>query len=249
MADETSNLGSRIAGDPQSTARLVGALTAKNAGALKSLLDDQLSGANESMQSWAQQFTQNITLAQTAMTGFQGSTEKAFNSLSQGMTKHIRNTSVYAQSVGDAMEKALKSTLTAITSEAVVRAIYNTGLGFYFLAVQAYDQATQAFEAAAVFGSVAGVAGAVGEAVSGSAGGSAGASVTTRTSSSTRSKTTTSQTSTAGTSTTPSGNLTVMVVGESQAASWLTRVINTGVEQHDLRLVASHTKRSAPAGR
>ena len=38
-----------------------------------------------------------------------------------------------------------------------------------------------------------------------------------------------------------------MVVGESQAATWLTQVINKGVEQHDLRLVASHTKRSAPA--
>ena len=30
---------------------------------------------------------------------------------------------------------------------------------------------------------------------------------------------------------------------------WLTSVINTGVEQYGARLVASHTKRSAPAGR
>lgn len=45
------------------------------------------------------------------------------------------------------------------------------------------------------------------------------------------------------------GNVTVMVVGEPQAAAWITKVINTGVLQHDLMLVSSHTKRSAPAGR
>ncbi len=47
----------------------------------------------------------------------------------------------------------------------------------------------------------------------------------------------------------PSGNVTVLVMGEPQAASWLTKVINTGVLQQDLMLVASHTKRSPPAGR
>ncbi len=47
----------------------------------------------------------------------------------------------------------------------------------------------------------------------------------------------------------PSGNVTVVVVGEPQAAAWLTKVINTGVLQQDLMLVASHTKRSPPAGR
>ncbi len=47
----------------------------------------------------------------------------------------------------------------------------------------------------------------------------------------------------------PSGDVTVLVVGEPQAAAWLTKVINTGVLQQDLLLVASHTKRSPPAGR
>jgi hypothetical protein len=47
----------------------------------------------------------------------------------------------------------------------------------------------------------------------------------------------------------PSGNVTVLVMGEPQAAAWLTKTINGGVLQQDLMLVASHTKRSAPAGR
>ncbi len=47
----------------------------------------------------------------------------------------------------------------------------------------------------------------------------------------------------------PSGNVTVLVMGEPQAAAWLTKTINQGVLQQDLMLVSSHTKRSAPAGR
>jgi hypothetical protein len=47
----------------------------------------------------------------------------------------------------------------------------------------------------------------------------------------------------------PGGNVTVLVMGEPQAAAWLTKTINQGVLQQDLMLVSSHTKRSAPAGR
>ena len=47
----------------------------------------------------------------------------------------------------------------------------------------------------------------------------------------------------------PSGNVTVLVMGEPHAAAWLTKTINQGVLQQDLMLVSSHTKRSAPAGR
>jgi hypothetical protein len=47
----------------------------------------------------------------------------------------------------------------------------------------------------------------------------------------------------------PASNLTVLVMGEPQAAAWLTKTINQGVLQQDLMLVSSHTKRSAPAGR
>jgi len=47
----------------------------------------------------------------------------------------------------------------------------------------------------------------------------------------------------------PGGNVTVLVMGEPQTAAWLTKTINQGVLQQDLMLVASHTRRSAPAGR
>ena len=137
MADNTSGFISQMAGNPQAAGNLVASLTATNAGALQSFLNQQLRISDAGIGNWAQGFSQHISTAQTAMVGFRGATEQAFTNLSQGMTKHIANTALYSQSVGDAMAKALKSTLTAITSEAIVRAIYNTGLGFYFLAVQA----------------------------------------------------------------------------------------------------------------
>jgi hypothetical protein len=247
MAENTTGFISQIASHPQGAGNLVASLTANSANVLQTFLRQQLRTADEGLGSWAQGFSQHISTAQTAMVGFQNTTEQAFTGLSQGMTKHIANTALYSQSVSDAMTKALKSTLTAITSEAIVRAIYNTALGFYFLAVQAYDQAAQAFEAAAVFGSVAGVAGAVSQAVPTPSSGSASKGQTAAAAS----KRATSQpaASASPSAATPGGNLTVMVVGESQAAAWLTQVINTGVEQHDLRLVASQTKRSAPAAR
>lgn len=236
--DRSGSSGSHDAG------RLVQALSSRSAQALSGTLDQQLRAAQEGLGSWTQNFAEQMNRAQTSMNSFKTTSDAMFGGLATGMTRTIANATLYSKSIGDAVEKALKSTLTAITGEAVVRALYNTGLGFYFLAIQAYDQAAQAFEAAAIFGSIAGVAGALASAVPGgsagrspgSRGGGAGGSVGGSTGSG-------SYGAAAG------GNLTVLVMGEPQAATWLTQVINTGVENFDLKLVASHTKRSAPAGR
>jgi len=103
------------------------------------------------------------------MTAFGNAAQSGFETFATGMAKSIANSLVYSASIGEAMDKALKATLASITAESLVRAIFNTGLGFYYLAIQAYDQAAQAFEAAAVFTSVAGAAGALGRAIPGGA--------------------------------------------------------------------------------
>ena len=236
--------GFRVPG-PGDAASLIQALSSKSARTLTGTLDQQLRAAQEGLGNWTQNFTEQMNLAQLSMNSFQTTSEAMFGSFAQGMTRSITHAALYSKSVGDAMEKALKSTLTAITGEAVVRALYNTGLGFYFLAIQAYSQAAQAFEAAAIFGSIAGVAGTLASAIPGGGASSRSAGSGSRA----------TGTPAAGSSGAPAaggtvgGNLTVMVVGEPQAATWLTQVINTGVENYDLKLVASHTKRSAPAGR
>src|SRR5437660_381368 len=245
MADDATNSIFGIAGDPQSAGRLIQALSARNAAAMRAGLDQQLRAAQEGLATWTENFTQQMSVAQTSMNSFKATSNTMFTGLASGMTRSISNATTYSKSIGDAVDKALKSTLTAITSEAVIRALYNSGLGFYFLAIQAYDQAAKAFEAAAIFGSIAGAAAGIGSAVTG--GGTPGGSraMGGRAGGSGTGATTTAAASVGA----PSGQVTVMVVGEAQAATWLTKVISTGVEQHDLRLVASHTKRSAPAAR
>jgi|GEM_PF-3912545 len=241
MAQQNSSSSAGFPG-PQDAASLIQALSSKSAQTLSSSLNQQLQTAQEGLNTWTQNFTEQLNVAQTSMNAFKSTSDIMFGGLATGMTRTVANAVTYSKSIGDAVDKALKSTLTAITGEAVVRALYNTGLGFYFLAIQAYDQAAQAFEAAAVFGSIAGAAGALASAVPGGATGSTKG----KSAASSQSK---SATSTSASSGSAGGSLTVMVVGEAQAASWLTQVINTGVENYDLKLVASHTKRSAPAGR
>ena len=243
MADDATNSIFGIAGDPQSAGRLIQALSARNAEAMRAGLDQQLRAAQEGLATWTENFTQQMNVAQTSMNSFKAASDTMFTGLASGMTRSISNATTYSKSIGDAVDKALKSTLTALTSEAVVRALYNTGLGFYFLAVQAYDQAAQAFEAAAVFGSIAGAAAGIGSAIPGGGRATGGSRASGHAAASGP-----AGGASAG-SAAPGGSVTVMVVGEAQAATWLTSVINTGVEQYGARLVASHTKRSAPAGR
>ena len=235
--------GSKL--NPGNAAGMMGALSTQDAQSLQSQLNQQLEIANQGMSNWARNFTRYISTAETALTGFQRSTDSTFTSFAQGMTKSEERSSRYASTVSDAMAKSLRSILSSISSESVVRALYNSGLGFYYMAVQAYSQAAQAFEAAAIFGSIAGVARSLDGAISGGSSVSSGSA--SRSTSPTTSYAPTSSASTA--SSKSGGNVTVMVMGEPQAAAWLTRVINTGVEKYDLRLTASHTKRSAPAGR
>src|SRR5439155_152088 len=136
MADDTTNSLFGAAGDPQAAGRLIQALSARNAGAMRAGLDQQLRAAQEGLASWTQDFTQQMNVAETAMNSFKATSSTMFTGLASGMTRSISNATTYSKSIG-----------------------------------------------------------------------------------------------------------------EAQAANWLTSVINTGVEQYGARLVASHTKHSAPAGR
>ena len=129
----------------------------------------QLKAATQDLTEWSRGLNTQMSMAGVAMRAFGDAALSGFENFAAGMAKSIANSLVYSSSIGEAMDKALKATLASITAEAVTRAIFNTGLGFYYLAVQAYDQAAQAFEAAAVFTSVAGATGALGRAVPGSA--------------------------------------------------------------------------------
>src|SRR5208282_785724 len=120
-----------------------------------------LKAATQDLNEWSRGLSTQMSMAAVAMTAFGNAARSGFETFAAGMAKGIANSLVYSTSIGEAMDKALQATLASITAEALMRAVFNTGLGFYYLAIQAYDQAAQAFEAAAVFTSVAGAAGAL----------------------------------------------------------------------------------------
>jgi hypothetical protein len=91
------------------------------------------------------------------------------------MGQNIATAIVYGNSIGQAVEKALKATLASIAAEALVRALFSTGFGFLMLAEGNFGAAAQAFTAAAVFGGIGGTAAVVGAAVPGGGGAAAAA--------------------------------------------------------------------------
>jgi len=217
-------------------------------------LSTQLKVATQDLNEWSRGLSTQMSTAAVAMTAFGNAAQSGFETFAVGMAKGIANSLVYSASIGEAMDKALKATLASITAEALVRAIFNTGLGFYYLAVQAYDQAAQAFEAAAVFTSVAGAAGALGRAIPGSA--TIGARVADRG----------SQTGGAGAGpagvttgvtagamaagavgTGPSGNGVILINGEADFQEWAIGQLNQGTSR-GLTLNATTAQRVPPSG-
>lgn len=100
----------------------------------------------------------------------------------QAMSMGIANALVYSTSVGQAMGQALKSTLASIAAESLIRAMYNTALGFYYLALTwgiPNPAAIAAFQAAAVFGAIGGAAAMAGRAVPGGSAGGSGTAAST----------------------------------------------------------------------
>jgi Phage-related minor tail protein len=75
------------------------------------------------------------------------------------------------ENVGKSLKKALAETLAAITAESAVRSLFNTALGFSYLALHMYSEASKAFTAAKVFAMTAAMAGAAAAVARAAAGG------------------------------------------------------------------------------
>jgi hypothetical protein len=101
-------------------------------------------------------------LAEMGLT-FQGTAERFSQAMGQGIAQAI----LYGHSVGEAMRMALKAAVASIAAEAIVRAIYQTAMGFAALATHHYADAALHFKSAAVFGAVGGAAAAVSAAIPG----------------------------------------------------------------------------------
>jgi hypothetical protein len=99
-----------------------------------------------------------------------GSMRSSLMMFNQAMGMGIANAIVYGDSVTKAMAQAAKATLASIAAESLIRALYNTALGFYYLALTwgvPNPASIAAFTSAAYFGAIGGVAALAGRAIPG----------------------------------------------------------------------------------
>jgi len=206
---------------------------------------DMVNELTPSIQTWARDTTQSISALQTALQTFQVVAAAAFMETGDAMTAAGIAAAIYGENVGQAMEKAAKAALASIAEQAGVNALNALAQGLWFLAQAIFfgdpDAAVAAatdFEAAAEWGAIAGVAGAAAAAMPSGAGrggrgagggygergyggggggpqlGGYGLAP-----------------GAASALNPPSGQLTVMVVGEAQAGQWLATTLNTAVQR------------------
>lgn len=114
----------------------------------------------ELLREWSESADQAMLMVRVAAEGTEQIMQRGFHSFAQGMGSAIASAIVYKNSIGEAMRSAAAASLQSIAAEALIQAIYSTGLGFVRLAQHDYPAASSAFTAAAIFGSV-GVAAAV----------------------------------------------------------------------------------------
>ena len=206
---------------------------------------DMLNELAPSLQTWANETTQFISAAQNALENFQMIAGSAFQATGDAMTAAGIAAAIYGENVGKSMEKAAKAALASIAEQAGVNALNALAQGLWFLAQAIFfgdpDAAAAAatdFEAAAEWGAIAGVAGAAAAAMPGGKGSSSGREGAGRSAGGGYGSGGGPQTGAyglapgaAGALNPPSGNLTVMVVGEAQAGQWLATTLNTAVQR------------------
>ena len=252
MASNTVGLLFEISADPSKAQGALEKFRGSTSSQL-SLVREEFRLVQKDVASWGGDFENQLLSVGDGLSGLRDAAGITFDRLAEGMGMNIAMALTYAKSFTAAMNEALRATTAAIAAESVIQALRSLGLGFYLLAVGDLSGSANAFKAAAIWGSLGAVAGAV----TGGLGGFGGITGPSPASSSGRGSSTSGETLGGGVAPTlapgsagapTSGNVTVLIMGPSQAAQWLTQVINSGVERQDLRLVASHTKRSAPAG-
>jgi hypothetical protein len=208
---------------------------------------DMVNELTPSIQTWARDTTQSINAVQSAIQTFEVVAVDAFMETGDATMKAGIAAAIYGENTGKAMEQAAKAALASIAEQAGVSALNALAQGLWFLAQAIFfgdpDAAAAAatdFEAAAEWGAIAGVAGAAAAAMpsggrggrgaagsrpGGSGGGYGGGGGAPQLGGYGLAP------GAASALNPPSGQLTVMVVGEAQAGQWLATTLNTAVQR------------------
>ena len=199
---------------------------------------------------WSGDFLAQSSVVDSALLTLGRTAAVTFDQLAAGLGKNISTALVYSQSMSEALDRTLKSTTASIAAEAIVQGLRSTALGFYLLATGDTGGAGSAFESAAIWGSIGAVAAGVGAGITpgspgasgtrpgyisgppGSAGIGAAASVLAPG---------------VAPASPPAGNLTVAIMGDADAATWLATTLNSGVAR-GVTLNATSAQKSPYAG-
>jgi hypothetical protein len=206
---------------------------------------DMVSELTPSIQTWARNTAQSVTAVHAAVQAFEVDSGQAFMQTAGAMAQAGMAAAIYGENVSKAMAKAAKVSIASIAEQAGVQAVYALAEGLAYLAKGIFfsDPAAMVaaetdFAAAAEFGAIAGVAGAASAAINTrSSSGSAGRGSGGNNSAGSGGGGSGSGVETGGYGMAPSavrqpsGNLTVMVMGDQQAGQWLATTLNTAVQR------------------
>ena len=241
----------RINADPSQAQAALEGFRSKTANQMESLRSE-FSLVQRGQAVWSADFMAQSSAVDRALGTLGESATLSFDRFSAGLARNISVALVYSQSMSQALDRTLKATAASIAAEAILQALRSTALGFYLLAVGDFAGAASAFEAAAIWGSIGGVAAGVGAGISGGSGRSAspaglrspglageagfGSGVAAG-----------ALAPGAAAPSAPSGHLTVAIMGDHEAANWLATTLNQGVAR-GVQLTATRTQRSPYAG-
>lgn len=142
--------------------------------------------------------------------------------------------------------KSLAS-ITALKSTAVYKAIAASAAGFQALGEFDFWAAAQDFASAALWGTIAGSQIAAMAETRGGAGDRSGGASGQRDRSEQAAPISALSSGALSAHSSPSGNLTIAIMGNAEAGEWLASTLNTAVEQRGVQLTASRTTRPAYA--
>jgi hypothetical protein len=195
------------------------------------------------MQQWAQSANRDLLMVKVAFQDLKQESVDTFNQMAQAEGQAAVQAYVAGESIGQAMRKAASDTISALASQAAVQAIMAAAEGFWDLAIGNFPGAAEAFEAAGLFGIVAGGAAVAARAIApkqAASGGGAGAATADATSSAAASS------NGSGASSSRSGPaVNVYIYGHVFGTGGIDEVasmLNDAVKGRDVRLIATQVK-------
>lgn len=254
MAQGPVGLLFRVNADPSQAQSALEAFRSNTVSQMESLRSE-FSLVQRGQAAWSSDFLSQASSVDNALFTLGEAAGFSFDRFSVGLGRNIAMATVYSRSMTEALNQTLKSTAASIVAESVIQTLRSLAMGFYLLAVGDFAGAGDAFQSAAIWGSIGGVAAGVGAGigVGGAAGGpgaagerygraayGSGPSVGAGVSAAALAPGAVGRTA-------PGGNLTVAIMGNYEAANWLANTLNQGVAR-GVTLTATRTQRSPYAG-